>query len=87
MAVLRRVLVSEPMSAESYYLLGMIHLRRGDKEQAVSSLKTALFWDNRLINAEIALALGYTDATTFIHAFRRWSGMAPSQWRQAQAIR
>lgn len=61
MAILRRVLVSEPMSAESYYLLGMIHLRRGDKEQSVSSLKTALFWDNRLINAYIALVKIYVE--------------------------
>jgi len=61
MAVLRRVLVSEPMSAESYYLLGMIHLRRGDKEQAVSSLKTALFWDNRLIDAYIGLVKIYLE--------------------------
>lgn len=61
MAVLRRVLVSEPMSAESYYLLGMIHLRRGDKDQSVSSLKTALFWDNRLINAYIGLVKIYLE--------------------------
>jgi tetratricopeptide (TPR) repeat protein len=61
MSVLRRVLVSEPMSAESYYLLGMIHLRRGDKEQSVSSLKTALFWDNRLISAYIALVKIYLE--------------------------
>ncbi|MBS1793465.1 MAG: tetratricopeptide repeat protein [Acidobacteria bacterium] len=57
--VLRRVLVSEPMSAESYYLLGMIYLRRGDLDQAVSSLKTALFWDNRLVDAYISLAKIY----------------------------
>lgn len=61
MTVLRRVLVSEPMSAESYYLLGMIHLRRGDKDQSVSSLKTALFWDNRLVNAYIALVKIYVE--------------------------
>ena len=59
MGVLRRVLVSEPMSAEAYLLLGNIHLRRGDLEQAVSSLKTALFWDNRLINAHVALGKIY----------------------------
>ncbi len=59
MSVLRRVLVSEPMSAESYYLLGMIHLRRGDLDQAVSSFKTALFWDNRLISAYVALVKIY----------------------------
>ncbi len=59
MAVLRRVLVSEPMSAEAYLLLGNIHLRRGDLEQSVSSLKTALFWDNQLIDAHIALGKIY----------------------------
>lgn len=53
--ILRRILVSEPMSAQAYLLLGKIHLRRGDSEQAVSSLKTALFWDNRLLEAHILL--------------------------------
>ena len=59
MTVLRKILVSEPMSAQAYLLLGMIHLGRGDSEQAVSSLKTALFWDNRLIEAHIALGKVY----------------------------
>lgn len=59
MAILRKILVSEPMSAQAYLLLGMIHLRRGDMEQAVSSLKTALFWDNRLIDAHVALGKVY----------------------------
>ncbi len=59
MAILRKILASEPMSAEAYLLLGNIHLRRGDLEQAVSSLKTALFWDNRLINAHVGLGKIY----------------------------
>ncbi len=59
MAVLRRVLASEPMSAEAYFLLGNIHLRRGDLEQAVSSLKTALFWDNKLVMAHVNLGKIY----------------------------
>jgi tetratricopeptide (TPR) repeat protein len=59
MIVLRRVLASEPMSAEAYLLLGNIHLRRGDLEQAVSSLKTALFWDNKLIMAHVGLGKIY----------------------------
>jgi tetratricopeptide (TPR) repeat protein len=59
MAVLRRVLASEPMSAEAYLLLGNIHLRRGDLEQAISSLKTALFWDNKLIMAHVGLGKIY----------------------------
>ena len=61
MAGLRKVLVSEPMSAQAYQLLGKIHLRRGDLEQAVSSLKTALFWDNRLIDAHVALGKIYLE--------------------------
>ncbi len=68
MEILRRVLVSEPMSAESYYLLGMIHLRRTDFDQAVSSLKTALFWDNRLTNAYIALVKIYADRKDCLQA-------------------
>jgi tetratricopeptide (TPR) repeat protein len=61
MAVLRRVLASEPMNAESYLILGKIHLRRADLEQAVSSFKTALFWDNRLIEAHVNLGKIYLD--------------------------
>lgn len=61
MAVLRRVLASEPMNAESYLILGKIHLRRADSEQAVSSFKTALFWDNRLIEAHVNLGKIFLD--------------------------
>ncbi len=61
MATLRRVLASEPMSAESYLLLGKIHLRRGDIEQAISSFKTSVFWDNRLIDAHVSLGKIYVE--------------------------
>ena len=61
MVVLRKVLVSEPMSAQAYLILGKIHLRRGDLEQAVSSFKTALFWDNRLLEAHISLGKIYLE--------------------------
>ena len=61
MSVLRRVLASEPMSAESYLLLGKIHLRRGDLEQAISSFKTSVFWDNRLVEAHVSLGKIYVE--------------------------
>ncbi|MFM9903290.1 MAG: tetratricopeptide repeat protein [Pyrinomonadaceae bacterium] len=61
MATLRRVLASEPMSAESYLLLGKINLRRGDIDQAVSQFKTSIFWDNRLIDAHVSLGKIYVE--------------------------
>jgi tetratricopeptide (TPR) repeat protein len=53
--ILQKLLLTEPMSAEGYLLLGSIYLRRGDIEKAVSQLKTALFWNNKLIEANILL--------------------------------
>jgi tetratricopeptide (TPR) repeat protein len=61
MATLRRILAAEPMSAESYLILGKIHLRRGDLDQAVSSFKTAIFWDNRQIDAHVSLGKIYLE--------------------------
>ena len=61
MAVLRKVLAGEPMSAESYLILGKIHLRRGDLDQAISSFKTAIFWDNRQIDAHVSLGKIYLE--------------------------
>ena len=61
MATLRRVLVGEPMSAESYLLLGKINLRRGDIDQAINHFKTSIFWDNRLIDAHVNLGKIYVE--------------------------
>lgn len=35
--------------------------------------------------ADIALALGFAEASTFYRAFRRWTGMAPARWRRQGA--
>lgn len=51
----RRVLVVEPMNGEAYLLIGRIDQRRGDQEAAISVLKTATFWDPKLIDAHILL--------------------------------
>ena len=53
--ILSKILVSEPMNAETYLLIGNIVLRRGDLDQAAANFKTALFWNSRLIDAHIAL--------------------------------
>lgn len=40
-----------------------------------------LLADTDLPVVDIALALGYAEASPFVRAFRRWSGHAPTQWR------
>jgi AraC-like DNA-binding protein len=35
---------------------------------------------------EISSLLGYTESGNFSHAFRRWSGVSPSVWRQSSAL-
>jgi AraC-like DNA-binding protein len=40
-----------------------------------------LLTGTRMDIIDIAVALGYADPSGFTHAFQRWSGVAPSQWR------
>ena len=35
--------------------------------------------------SDVALMLGYSEASAFSRAFRRWSGVAPSAWRERLA--
>lgn len=88
MTVLRRVLASEPMNAESYLILGKIHLRRADLEQAVSSFKTALFWDNRLVDAHVNLGKIYLERGDCLQA-KNYSASASeidSEHQEAAAL-
>jgi AraC-like DNA-binding protein len=39
--------------------------------------------DTRMTIEDIAFALGFSDAANFRHAFRRWTGKAPHDFRQA----
>lgn len=40
-----------------------------------------------LASKEIAFALGYRSTDAFDHAFKRWFGSSPLQWRKAQATK
>ena len=52
---IRKLLNIEPTTAEAFLISGRINQRRGDQEAAVAALKTAIFWDSRLIDAHILL--------------------------------
>jgi AraC-like DNA-binding protein len=41
-----------------------------------------LLQDTTLSVADVAAALGYAEPSTFVRAFRRWTGETPGQWRQ-----
>jgi AraC-like DNA-binding protein len=47
-------------------------------------LARGLLGETDLPVVDIALALGYAEASPFVRAFRRWSGMSPLQWRGLQ---
>lgn len=42
-----------------------------------------LLTDTSMAIGQISAALDFSEPAAFTHAFRRWSGMAPSTWRQA----
>lgn len=56
MQILRKIISGEPINGKAHQLKGKIHLRRGDIESAANEFKTALFYDNNLIDSHIALA-------------------------------
>jgi tetratricopeptide (TPR) repeat protein/TolB-like protein len=66
--LLKRLFVSEPMSAEGYLIMGQINLRQGEIDKARDNFRTALFWDNRLIDGHIALARLYLSRNDCLQA-------------------
>jgi AraC-like DNA-binding protein len=52
------------------------------KDEIRYTLARELLALTQLAVADIALSLDYSTPSSFIHAFQRWSGMSPTQWRQ-----
>jgi len=46
-----------------------------------------LLADSSRRTAEIAARLGYADVSAFSHAFKRWSGVSPAEWRRHCGLR
>ena len=69
----RRTLGRQLRSAETTFRREVEVMRFSQAQQLLA--------EDTLNSSQIASALGYADASAFGHAFRRWSGMSPGQWR------
>ena len=54
------------------------------REEALRQVAELHLADARLSLADVSELLGYTEQSAFSRAFKRWSGISPLQWRQAQ---
>ena len=94
MLVMRR-LSNLPGAAEAAQLLGLSERTLRRRLHADDTSWTRLVDDCRRTRAlqlamadgplqALADALGYADASTFLRAFRRWTGQTPQAWRRQQ---
>lgn len=56
---------------------------RALRETALRQVAELHLRDPRLTLAEVSALLGYAEQSAFSRAFKRWTGTAPLQWRQA----
>lgn len=55
-------------------------------DEARAGLAEQLLRDDRLTLTDVAERLGYTEPSSFIHAFQRWKGISPTRFREALGI-
>lgn len=67
---LRRALASEGTTFEAI------------KDETRYAVARELLSLTQLPAADVSMSLGYGTPSAFVHAFRRWSGNAPIQWRR-----
>lgn len=56
------------------------------REEVAAELACQLLLGTSKTAGEVAVILGYSDASAFTRAFRRWCGIAPAKWRSTRAI-
>ena len=95
--LLRILLLHHQCSADAMAKLFAIHRRTLNRrlrsqgtgfhtlvEEARYQIARQLMSDTRVPLAQVAAALDYSEPSAFTRAFRRWSGMSPTEWRAAQ---
>jgi tetratricopeptide (TPR) repeat protein len=58
---LRKIINIEPTNAEAFFFVGQIYMARAEIDPAIAALKTAVFWDPKLISAHILLGRIFLD--------------------------
>ena len=87
-----RILGQEEVAAEMHVSVRTLRRMLRDEattfraivEQTREHLAEELLVTAGLNVEQVARRLGYTDASTFVHAFRRWKGVSPGRWREGE---
>jgi AraC-like DNA-binding protein len=95
--ILRSLLLHHQCSADGMAKLFAIHRRTLNRrlrshgtgfhllvEEARYQIARQLMSETRVPLAQVAAALDYSEPSAFTRAFRRWSGMSPTEWRASQ---
>ncbi|GEP03411.1 helix-turn-helix domain-containing protein [Methylobacterium oxalidis] len=54
--------------------------------EAQFGIAKRLLADTTMTMGQISVALAFSEPAAFTHAFRRWSGVTPSEWRQINRV-
>lgn len=52
------------------------------RDEVLHEMSRQMLGNTSMGVADVAVALGYAEASAFIHAFTRWSGQTPDRWRR-----
>jgi AraC-like DNA-binding protein len=55
------------------------------RDEVLHDMSRQMLGNTSMRVADVAVTLGYSEASAFIHAFTRWSGQTPDQWRRGNS--
>lgn len=88
-----RLRSSQSVAAELTMSASTLKRRLTDEGTSFREVRDSSLYERAILNlldrslslTDVAADLGYSDLSNFSHAFKRWTGVAPSQFRQDQA--
>jgi AraC-like DNA-binding protein len=55
------------------------------RDEVLHDMSRQMLGNTSMRVADVAATLGYSEASAFIHAFTRWAGQTPDQWRRSSS--